>query len=200
MVCNFGHFIDMGMPVQYTAGSMGNETVVTLNPCCEVIKVHRSIFSVIIFCTLAFVTACAPKARQVLQNIDFSQPNTLTSVAEITGFSGQESWGRWTDSDVAPAATIRFNAPLPKQFVLVIKGQSMPDHEGAVVRVGSFEQEFFIHGVGDIANIHVDSTEESSVVEIKPKTPASPKELGLNDDARKLGIGLMTVTIEKYEE
>lgn len=151
---------------------------------------------ILIGSTLTLLAACGPKTPQVLQEIDFAADSYPDSVLEITGLSGKESWGRWTDANVAPTAKIRFKRPLPKQFTLVITGQSMPEHEANKVRVGSFQQEFFIHGVGDTTKIYVDLTSEPDAIEIVPLNPASPKELGLNADERKLGVGLMKIKIE----
>jgi len=180
-------------------GSMGSNLFV-VNPVMgsdrgmkDVNRLSNSVFLAFAFVAVA---ACAPKSRQVLQEIDFSAASYPDSVAEVTGLSISESWGRWTDANVATTTKIRFKEPLPKQFTLVVKAQSLPGHESAKIRIGSFQQEFFIHSVGDVAKIYVDLTNQPDTIEIIPSLPVSPKELGLNSDARKLGVGLMKISIE----
>jgi len=147
------------------------------------------------------LVACAPKPRALLYEVNFAEDPLPSTVAEISGFSGLESWGRWTDANVAPTAKIRFSQPLPREFAVVITGQSMPEHESAEMKIGDFKEEFFIHGVGESATVHVELASDSVyTIEIEAKNSVSPKKLGLNDDRRALGIGLSRLTIEKYEK
>jgi len=149
----------------------------------------------------AMLIACAPKPRAVLYEINFAADPLPSAVAEISGFSWLESWGRWTDANIAPTAKIKFTKVLPRQFVIVITGQTMPEHESAEIKVGDFSQEFFVHGVGGITSVHVELASDAvDTIEIQPKRPASPKQLGLNADTRQLGLGLMRLSIEEYEK
>lgn len=154
-----------------------------------------------IFLSASMLNACAPKPRTVLHEINFAADPLPSSVNEISGFSGLESWGRWTDAKVAPTAKIRFARPLPREFAVVITGQSVPEHESAEIKVGDFKQEFFIHGVGDTTTVHVELASDSvDTIEIQAKHPASPKKLGLNNDSRELGVGLSRLAIEIYSK
>ena len=151
---------------------------------------------------LSSLVACSPKPRQVLYEIDFSQQSLPPFIEKIEGFSSREDWGRWTDANVAPEARIVFKQSLPRDFALVIKGQSMPKpgYEESRIKIGDFEQSFYVEGVGGVATIHVRLSEDSSEIRIIPMSPASPKELGLNQDVRKLGLGVMKIYIESYIE
>ncbi len=149
---------------------------------------------------LVMVAACNPKPREAIYEIDFSQNVLPNFIEKIEGFSGKEDWGRWTDAGLGRGGVIYFKNPLPKEFALVLEGQSMPnpDHEESTVRVGDFEQLFYIRGVGGKATIHVKLDREEKKIELIPTNPKSPSELGINQDRRRLGVGVMKIKIEQY--
>ncbi len=155
------------------------------------------IFPLLVCVILILVAACAPPPRNVLYEIDFSVEAYPDFISEVSGFSDREDWGRWMDADIAPSAKIRFKTALPKQFALVIKGQSMPGHEKGLVRVGDTENVFYIDGVGGTAKVYVELTQDADAIEILVPKAVTPRELGLNNDTRRLGLGLMKISIEE---
>lgn len=147
---------------------------------------------------LTLLAACSEKPAITIAEIHFADADLPSSVAEISGFSSREAWGRWTDANIAPTAKIRFKHPLPKQFALVFIGQAMPNNEAAVIKIGNFQQQLDLQSLGGMATtIDVSLDQPEDTIEIIPPAPAVPKKLGLNDDPRKLGVGLATLKVEQ---
>ncbi len=158
--------------------------------------ISKSISFTAFIVALTMLVACSGKHGAIIANIKFSEAELPPIVAEISGFSGPETWGRWSDADVAPTAKIRFKQPLPKQFTLTLTGQSIPNNETAIVKIGNFKEPFYLHKLSDIATIDVTLDGLEDTIEIIPSDPTSPKALGINDDNRKLGMGIATLLIE----
>lgn len=142
------------------------------------------------------VASCSEKSGNVIAQIDFSQIVPSPLVAEISGVSAPEPWGRWSDASIAPTIKIRLTQPLPTQFLLTMTGQSMPGNETATVKIGKFEEQFYLQKLSDVAEIHVKLEQPEDTIEIIPSNPTSPKKLGISEDGRKLGVGLATILIE----
>jgi phosphoglycerol transferase len=146
---------------------------------------------------LACLISCSGKPAETIAEINFANAELPDAVAEISGFSDRESWGRWSDANIAPTAKIRFKHPLPQQFSITLTGQSIPSNETSVIKIGKFEEQFYLQKLSDIATIDVKLDRPEDTIEIIPPDPASPKKLGLNEDPRKLGVGIATLLIEK---
>lgn len=161
---------------------------------------YRLIFRLTSFSATLLVavilSACSGKPANVITEINFANEQLPDSVAEISGFSARESWGRWSDANVAATAKIRFKQPLPKQFALTLTGQATPNNETAIVKIGKFQEQFYLRKLSDITTIDVNLDQPEDTIEIIPADPESPKKLGINDDERKLGVGLATLLIE----
>ena len=57
-------------------------------------------------------------------SIEFMLPGLPEQVKAITGVSGVEEWGRWSDANLAPAVDIDYVDPLPKRFDLVLRARA----------------------------------------------------------------------------
>jgi len=158
---------------------------------------HKLLSCLFAFCTLVLSGCSSDTGSTFSALIDFSKDTYPEAVAEVTGLSIREDWGRWSDADVAPKVTIRFKKPLPKTFAITLVAQANEKNDNPVVRVGSFEQEIFIQSVGEQVSLDVDLHEPADTIEIIPPHPASPKELGINSDRRKLGVGLYSLKVEE---
>ncbi len=125
--------------------------------------------------------------------IKFSQP-LLPGVSRLSGISGPEPVGRWSDGK---AAEVDMVSPLPREFKLHIIGNAFGPNVGLPfsVRVGNVEKPFRLPET--TANVYLDfitdGKENSIIIEV-PK-PTSPEELGMSRDSRKLGILLKEITI-----
>jgi Domain of unknown function (DUF7024) len=129
------------------------------------------------------------------EGIDFAKPGYPTFIAGVTGMSGYESWGRWTDGD---RATFRFTQLLPKHFTLVIQGNAFGPNFGEAIKIkiGATQQEFKITEQGQIHRLDFTLPEPADTLELLISKPTSPLELKIGDDPRKLGIGLIKLQIE----
>ena len=145
----------------------------------------------------ALLSSCSEKPGTAFAEIKFSDAELPASVAEISGFSDRESWGRWSDANIAPTAKIRFKQLLPKQFALTLTGQSMPNNETAIIKIGKFEEQIYLRKLSEISTIDVKLDAPADTIEIIPNDPVEPKKLGMNEDTRKLGVGLATMLIEQ---
>lgn len=143
------------------------------------------------------LAACSDEPPATLLKINFADAKLPAAVAALSGFSSPEPWGRWSDANVAPTAKIQFKKPLPKDFALTVTGQAMPNNEVAVVKIGSFQDQIELQKLGDSSTIDVNLDQPADTIEIIPSEPVSPKKLGLNDDSRKLGVGLETLQIKQ---
>ena len=127
--------------------------------------------------------------------IDFAKPGYPTFLAEVQGVSGRETWGRWTDGNLASSAKFRFKQPLPKAFTVVIKAGVFGPNLGkpVKVRVGGVERTF-VHRDGsapDTYRLAFELPDVQQTLEIIPPEPTSPHEQNSsNPDKRKLGVSL----------
>lgn len=156
----------------------------------------KAVFAIALSATSLCLTSCSNKPAAVVTEVNFADIALPDSVAEISGFSEREVWGRWSDANIAPTAKIRFKHSLPTQFSLTLTGQSIPNNETAILKIGKFQEQFYLSKLSDIVTIDVTLEQPEDTIEIIPQDPVSPKKLGLNNDSRKLSIGLATLLIQ----
>jgi len=144
----------------------------------------------------ATATPTAPESypTTLAEGIDFTKRGYPTFIAEATGMSHYETWGRWTDN---AKATFRFAQPLPKQFTLVIQANAFGPNlgEAVMVKVGTAQQAFKITEQGQIQRLDFNLTEPANTLELLIPKPTSPKDLQVSEDPRKLGLGLIKLQI-----
>ena len=129
------------------------------------------------------------------EGIDFTKPGYPTFIAGATGMSHAESWGRWTEG----AKTVfRFKQPLPQTFTLVIKANAFGPNIGEAIKVkiGAAQQEFNATQEEKTHRLSFAPSQPADTIEFLIPKPASPQELKLSQDPRKLGIGLISLKIE----
>jgi hypothetical protein len=128
------------------------------------------------------------------EGIDFKKPGYPDFITEVTGVSGREDWGRWTDG---AAATFKFKDSLPKQFTLLVEAGAIGDNLGKPIkfRVGSVEKECVFKGdpFGNsrVATLHFNSAEPGNTLVV-----TIPAPMTIQTDSRKLGVGLITMKID----
>lgn len=139
------------------------------------------------------------------ERISFTQDGTSLKYA-VLGWSGPEPWGTWSEDDAS---------------IVMLKLPSVPDGNLAL----RFEGHAFVtekHPAQEIdllVNGHLVETLRYSVpqttetraisiprslitdrllrIEFRFKNPKSPQELGLSTDSRRLGLGLVSLQLEK---
>jgi len=134
------------------------------------------------------------------EGINFAKQGYPSFIAEVSGMSGFETWGRWSDADAGgPVVRFTFVDKLPANFNLVIMANAFGPNVGQPIRVvaGAVEQSWVIQNASPpkiytLQFNHVDG----NTIEFIPPAPTSPQSLGQgNNDPRKLGIGFISLKI-----
>jgi len=139
------------------------------------------------------VQAIKPKAPLPPTGVKFSlAESALPGYVVVSGLSGAESWGRWSDSD---RVVFKFGSDLPKQFALVISARAYGPNAGVAipVKVGGQVKEMQLSA--DITrNIRLEFLPNTVAdsIEIAVPKPTVPK----NGDIRALGIAFGSIKIE----
>jgi phosphoglycerol transferase len=126
-------------------------------------------------------------------------PGLPQQVKAITGVSGVESWGRWSDANVAPAVKIDYVEPLPANFNLVLRARAYGDNIGQPisVKVGDEEQFVTFTDKDQTLTLPFSNPGNAQSIVITPPSPTEPTE-GTSGgfEPRKLGIGLVSLSVE----
>ncbi|WP_427913610.1 DUF7024 domain-containing protein [Ramlibacter sp. MMS24-I3-19] len=125
--------------------------------------------------------------------IDF-RSDRWPSVTRSSGLSWAEPWGRWTDRR---NLEIEFSTTLPTHFELTLTGHAFGENGTFVVRVGNAAREYKLptHGEGRSSAVFLTDGNER-IVSISVPHPVAPKDLGLGEDPRELGLGLGELAIK----
>jgi phosphoglycerol transferase len=139
--------------------------------------------------------------ERLKEGIEFTKPDSawpLLLVEGYSGISGHENWGRWTDANLAPKATISFTNALPNKFDLVIKARPFGPNinQDVSIRIGHTVRTIKMSGGDDEFRVPFDlNGETTKAIEFIPPHVKTPLELGINRDKRKIGIGLVKLSI-----
>ena len=138
----------------------------------------------------------APRYEATLaEGIDFRKPGYPNFLAEVSGMSAQEPWGRWSNGKLV---TFRFKQPLPTKFTLVVSGGAAGTNinQPFLVKAGAVEKEIkfaadpFSKPIPQRLSFQLDAP--VNLIEITVPNPSQPS----SGDARKIGIGIITLKIE----
>ncbi len=132
------------------------------------------------------------------EGVDFTRSGLPSFVENLDGLSARESWGRWSDANIAPEVNLQFTDPLPKRFILHLRAQAFGPNAGhpVIVVIGQQIRSFVPTTDMQEFSLQFDSVNGAQRIEIRPPQPVSPSELGISADARKLAIGLQKLWIE----
>jgi glycosyl transferase family 4/uncharacterized protein DUF7024 len=119
------------------------------------------------------------------------------------GFSRAEDWGVWTDGDEAVLAVRVDVARTPEiEIALFVEAFVRPENTPLKVRVRANGMPVASWSFSDPhgptwQRVRVPMTADSDLVVLvfAIETPLSPKELGLSDDSRRLGLGLHRLAV-----
>jgi hypothetical protein len=127
--------------------------------------------------------------------IQFNRDGWPDFVASVSGLSGKERWGRWSDGE---RVSIRFRKPLPAKFVMEITGGAFGPNLGrpAKVTIGGFATTVKFSGVPyakepETRRIEVSVAPGTDTLEFAIPQPAAPG----GGDNRKLGIGFVRLRV-----
>jgi phosphoglycerol transferase len=132
------------------------------------------------------------------EGINFSREQWPSFIKGYSGLSGWEPWGRWSDASLQPVVRLEFFEPLPAKFNLILQVQSFGPNVGENLAIVVSDKKYFVKlPLSGEISISVDNVRRSSFLELRPPRPTSPSELGISNDDRKLGIGLVSLKIEE---
>ena len=130
--------------------------------------------------------------------LDFRDGEQLLppSLLNLSGLAAQETWGRWSDSD---QVTIHFANCLPKGKLLIdVRGHAFGPNIGKPVRllIGSSQATITLGEFDEDVRINLNNQGEceKKLVLLVPEK-ATPLALGISEDTRTLGLGLVQIGI-----
>jgi glycosyltransferase involved in cell wall biosynthesis len=139
-----------------------------------------------------------PLATEALRcAIDFSSDAWSQDIATISGLSVAEPWGRWSDANLGPSILIAFARPLPTRATLRVTARAFgPNCAGdTCIRIGGARYAWRFGASDSTVDFDIVTDGSVFVVEVVPPAPTSPLEAGLSGDGRRLGIGLVRLSI-----
>lgn len=134
------------------------------------------------------------------KTIDFSNINSQSDLKEVSGFSIQEPFGRWTEG---VESSLTFDEPLPASFKLSLRASTLPTNIGksVAILVGKSRYTFKLSDIPKDYELDI-TLDPSNVYKMVFEIPfsISPKEIGLNADTRRLGIFIEKIKITALEK
>lgn len=119
-----------------------------------------------------------------------SQPG---SGLRLEGFSEGESWGRWTDSDVA---SLVFQDPLPRDATLLLWAMAFGPNAQAPITIEAGGRRLATRIGPAMMPLRIDLVglpDGTNRVTFFPPAPSAPAALGVGPDPRRLGVGIASV-------
>jgi len=131
--------------------------------------------------------------------IAFMLPGLPQQVKAITGVSTVESWGRWSDANIAPAVKIDYVDPLPASFDVVLRARAYGNNIGKPMSVKVGDEEHFVtfSDKDETITVQFSNPGNAQSIVITPPSPTEPTE-GTSGgfEPRKLGVGLVSLSVE----
>jgi phosphoglycerol transferase len=132
--------------------------------------------------------------------IDFKLKGLPSFLKKITGLSGPEDWGRWSDRNLADDVTIEMVEPLPKEFELVVQLIPFTPNVNKIIDIHIGDLIFpvtLLEGKNEYKlKITLDSNTYHKIIFIIHNSK-TPKSLGMNVDTRDIGVGFVGLKINK---
>ena len=118
-------------------------------------------------------------------------PGVLSS---IRGLSQPEDWGTWSSGEVVK---FEFSSPLPEKFSIILFAYAFGQNvdKDFLARVGGSSVKFRLGATPEEVNLEFSNPGRLSLITIEIPSPISPKDLGLSDENRKLGIAFLKMKI-----
>ena len=129
--------------------------------------------------------------------IDFSDAQWPTGLSAMSGLSGAESWGRWSNAEVSPSVILEFVRALPCKGRLRITARAYGpncDRE-AHIAIGGTRHSARFHEVDSTIEIEFATDGSQHTIVLTPPQPVSPAEAMQGDDRRRIGIGLVLLEL-----
>lgn len=141
--------------------------------------------------------ASAPAYDSTLaQGIDFRKTGYPSFLMNMSGLSGAESWGRWTDANLGADAQFRFKNALPQKFKLILEVKDffgINAGQKITVRVGDRQQEFSFDSADQIQHVELTFADVGTANTMGISAPKHSEPTAT--DSRKMGLGLVSLKI-----
>ena len=128
------------------------------------------------------------------RTIDFTHPFRFGLVKQISGLSVAQPFGRWSDSR---AVQIELFEPLPRWFDLCLTAYAFGPNVQLPFEIGIGDEgkAFRLSSTPSEVCISFNTSGGERVITISVPQPTSPKQLGMDNDDRMLGIALTKIKI-----
>lgn len=138
---------------------------------------------------------------EVARRLAFSGSTLPNWIRHLSGLSGAEEWGRWSDANLAPSVRICAVQPIPPRAVLRLKlGVLMPECNPVVITAGQRRLEIVATNDAREFVFELDSNSPVDVIDVRPTTSFSPLEQGWSQDARRMGVACHWIEIAPRPE
>lgn len=110
------------------------------------------------------------------------------------GLSFPEPWGVWSQGDTV---RFEFSAPFPDKFELQLHAHAFGKNVGKefVVRLGDEARRFVLSAQDESQVFELNNPKGLKALVFEIPAAVSPKELGMGNDARRLGMGIVEMRI-----
>ena len=132
--------------------------------------------------------------------IDFRLNGLPSFLKKITGLSGIEDWGRWSDKNLADDVTFEMVEPLPRKFELELELIPFIPNVNKIIDIQIGDQIFpvtLLEGKNFYKlKITLDRKKYYKII-FKIYNSKTPKSLGMSDDNRDIGVGFLGLKINR---
>jgi hypothetical protein len=140
--------------------------------------------------------------EQLPTTIDFKKSAWPGIISSAGGLSSAEPWGTWSSRDVV---TLEFSKYLPEKFIVHLVANAFGPNVGKefVAHVGDSAVRFTLAGSAESPEERVlefSNPKGSKIIRIDVPSPCSPKDLGLSNDERTLGIGFTELRVAPLDD
>jgi phosphoglycerol transferase len=129
------------------------------------------------------------------EGIIFSKQGYPGFLNKVTGVSGYEPWGRWTDGK---EAKLQFKTKLPAKFELELTAGAFGPNLNAplTIKIGKVSKSITLTDINPKTYKVSFEGVTSDTLTLMPAKPTSPKSVGANEDLRMLGVSLVRLKIQ----
>lgn len=127
--------------------------------------------------------------------VRFAVPEADPDRVRLTGLSGFEPWGRWSDGKTVQ---VEFATPLPRAMTLLLDAAAFGPNaqQDVVVRIGAQEQRVRLPPEHHTVRLAFQTDGATRRISIEVPQPVSPSALGQSADTRTLGVALYAMAVE----
>ena len=187
--------------ISYLLSPQGRVTTIVSNPHTarwqpfdplDHVNLPRRNFEITSYLEATSAQYCAGK--KYYGHAQFNRLGRFGFISEIEGLHSRESWGRWSDGG---QVVFRFKKPLPDRFTLIVDIRALGPNIGMPVTVsaGTTQTTFTAQAQPQSYTLAFTLTEPIDTLVFTVPKPVRPRDLGIGDDMRWLGLGFSALRI-----